>query len=171
MHLGWADGSSPSLGIAPLARGKGWRREAVLELPTDPTVLLVLAPDPSSVLRIRPINPHDLVSIPPRFQRISLTPASSTTVSVDAGSSAGSISSKRSQTLNFHYDRVLGPDEGQRDLYEAAASKLVDKFIQGFNVTILACVLSFLPRPDDQPCSGGDGCLPLAWSGTTEACR
>lgn len=89
------------------------------------------------------MNAHDLASIPPRFQRLSLTPASSTTVSVDAGSSAGSASGvggRRSQMLNFHYDRVLGPDDGQRDLYEAAASKLVDKFIQGFNVTILACV-------------------------------
>lgn len=93
-----------------------------------------------TVLRIRPINAHDLTSIPPRFQRISLTPASSTTVSVDAGSSAstGSVSAKRNQTLNFHYDRVLGPEETQRDLYEAAASKLVEKFLQGFNVTILA---------------------------------
>lgn len=98
------------------------------------------------------MNAHDLASIPPRFQRLSLTPASSTTVSVDAGSSAGtaagSVSGRRSQMLNFHYDRVLGPDEGQRDLYEAAASKLVDKFIQGFNVTILACV------PDLWPGSG-----------------
>jgi len=46
------------------------------------------------------------------------------------------VAAKKPQT--FHYDRVLGPQEGQKELYEAAAERLVGKFMEGFNVTILA---------------------------------
>jgi hypothetical protein len=90
------------------------------------------------VLRIRPLNDHDITFIPPRFQRIALSASSPTTVSIDSGSSIGTIKKPPQQ---FHYDRVLGSTEGQQDLYEAAAERLVGKFLDGFNVTILAYVL------------------------------
>lgn len=82
-----------------------------------------------------------MTSIPPRFQRIAISPASTTSVSIDSGSGAlagagGPSNGKKVQT--FHYDRVLGPNDGQKELYDAAADRLVGKFMEGFNVTILA---------------------------------
>lgn len=48
---------------------------------------------------------------------------------------------------HFLTNTVLGPSEGQQDLYEAAASRLVEKFLDGFNVTILAFVSLSLSLP------------------------
>ncbi|PWN29997.1 kinesin-domain-containing protein [Jaminaea rosea] len=96
-------------------------------------------------VRVRPLNPHDAATIPPRWQRSVLAPISSNSVQVEASSGpppsgdaagppAAGAAHKRQQ---FTYDRVLGPHEGQEDVY-AAVQPMVSRFLEGFNVTVLA---------------------------------
>lgn len=96
-------------------------------------------------MRIRPSS-HNDASIPPRFLRTVLKPASDAEVKLDVdpallaghgiGGAAGPSGSKKAPS--FSYDRVLPEDSTQLQVYEATALSAVDKFIKGFNVTILA---------------------------------
>ncbi|KZP01048.1 kinesin-domain-containing protein [Calocera viscosa TUFC12733] len=106
-------------------------------------------------VRIRPPTSQD-ASIPSRFQRIAVLPSSSTTVHVDSSATAShqhnastsTISSlsggtagapgSASQKQAFTFDRVLGPQTPQADVYAIAAEPLVQRFLEGFNCTILA---------------------------------
>ena len=47
-------------------------------------------------------------------------------------------SASRDKRLNFSFDRVLGPADGQDAVYKTSAQPLISKFMEGYNVTILA---------------------------------
>ncbi|EKD03810.1 hypothetical protein A1Q2_01823 [Trichosporon asahii var. asahii CBS 8904] len=93
------------------------------------------------VLRIRPSEPED-PNIPSRHRSVLVHPTSSTEVrvSVDPATLAGSASvastSKRHPTFTF--DRVLGEQASQIDLYNVTARERIEEFLRGFNVTFLA---------------------------------
>lgn len=99
-----------------------------------------------AVVRIRPNIGSDAANVPPRFQRIVVHPVSETTLSADnagaVGAGAGPASpaagpSGRAAKQMFTFDRVIGPTEGQPDVWDCA-EPLVDSFLEGFNATILA---------------------------------
>lgn len=93
------------------------------------------------MLRIRPSEPED-PNIPSRHRSVLVHPTSSTEVrvSVDPATLAGSASiassSKRHPTFTF--DRVLGEQAEQIDLYNVTARDRIEEFLRGFNVTFLA---------------------------------
>ncbi|CAG8686928.1 2076_t:CDS:2, partial [Scutellospora calospora] len=80
-------------------------------------------------LRIRPLTEEDLASLPSRFQRqvLSISPNTSNQVIV---------SGEKKQFFTF--DHVFSPETSQNEIYNKAVLKLIDKFIEGYNVTILA---------------------------------
>lgn len=47
-------------------------------------------------------------------------------------------SSGREKKHNFNFDRVLGPSDGQDAVYRGSVQSLVPKFLEGYNVTVLA---------------------------------
>ncbi|CAB4396064.1 unnamed protein product [Rhizophagus irregularis] len=77
------------------------------------------------VVRIRPITTQD--NLPTRFQRQVLTTSAPNQVVVQAD-----------KKQVFSYDYVFGPESTQQDVYDKAIVKLVDNFLEGYNVTILA---------------------------------
>ncbi|CAG8492682.1 11608_t:CDS:2 [Acaulospora morrowiae] len=79
-----------------------------------------------AALRIRPIDPKEKQS---RFQRQVITTSSSTPNQVI-------VQGEKKQT--FNYDYVFGPEAEQQEVYQNAVEKLVDQFLEGYNVTILA---------------------------------
>ncbi|CAB5380623.1 uncharacterized protein OCT59_016502 [Rhizophagus irregularis] len=80
-------------------------------------------------LRIRPLTQEDLVNLPSRFQRnvLSTSPFTPNQVIVHGD-----------KKLTFNFDYVFGPETQQRDVYDISVRNMVDKFLEGFNVTILA---------------------------------
>jgi hypothetical protein len=44
----------------------------------------------------------------------------------------------KAKQTSFRYDRVLGEDSRQEEVYEAAGRGAVEKFLKGLNVTVLA---------------------------------
>ncbi|KAK0545048.1 hypothetical protein OC846_005818 [Tilletia horrida] len=107
------------------------------------------------VVRIRPITNADQNSIPQRWQRVVIHPTSASSLQVDqstgppagpgggagagaAGGAAGSNAQKDHKRQMFSFDRVLGLADGQAQVYENAAEHLIPRFLEGFNVTILA---------------------------------
>ncbi|CAI2171384.1 16289_t:CDS:2 [Funneliformis geosporum] len=80
-------------------------------------------------LRIRPLSAEELVNIPTRLQKnvISATPFTPNQVVVQGDK-------KRSYT----FDHVFGPETTQKEIYDKAIMNLVDKFLEGNNVTLLA---------------------------------
>ncbi|CAG8441188.1 13239_t:CDS:2 [Acaulospora morrowiae] len=80
-------------------------------------------------LRIRPLTADDLVTLPSRFQRqiLSTNPFTPNQVVVQA---------ERKQ--NYTFDHVFGPEASQKEIYDRSVKHMVDKFLEGFNVTILA---------------------------------
>ncbi|CAG8470449.1 3608_t:CDS:2 [Funneliformis mosseae] len=80
-------------------------------------------------LRIRPLSAEELVNIPTRLQKnvISATPFTPNQVVVQGDK-------KRSYT----FDHVFGPETTQKEIYDKAVMNLVDKFLEGNNVTLLA---------------------------------
>ena len=103
-----------------------------------------------SVLRIRPSTGQDhAANVPQRFQRTVVAPLNPTTLQVD-GQAALHAAAGASTSLTkpaagagagsknlFTFDRVIGPDEGQADVYPEA-EPLVEAFLDGMNATILA---------------------------------
>lgn len=103
-----------------------------------------------TALRIRPPTNHDSTSIPARFQRSVINAISTTSVAVDATSSApssvgssaataapaSSASSGKKQVFTF--DQVHPPPTTQYQLFTSTAQPLISRFIEGFNCTILA---------------------------------
>ncbi|CAG8528769.1 1676_t:CDS:2, partial [Acaulospora colombiana] len=69
----------------------------------------------------------DASNLPTRFQRQVITVAPPNSVIVQ---------SEKKQA--FSYDYVFGPESSQQEVYEKAIVKLVDKFLEGYNVTVLA---------------------------------
>ncbi|GAA6047599.1 hypothetical protein JCM3770_001583 [Rhodotorula araucariae] len=122
----------------------GARRESVAPLfatPANTTAVKV-------VVRIRPSTGEDHANVPARFQRVAVQALSDTSLQADnPGPAAGggtaieamgaAPSAAKHTKHTFTYDRVINPDEGQADLFEAARP-LLDSFLDGMNATILA---------------------------------
>ena len=94
-------------------------------------------------------------------------PNSTTSLSVDTTSAAslGSSSkdggaatlaasggSKGAKQTFFSFDRVFGPNDGQTDVY-TVVEDLVTKFIDGYNVTVLAYACSQAESSEIADCS------------------
>ncbi|KAK0536360.1 hypothetical protein OC835_002043 [Tilletia horrida] len=105
------------------------------------------------VVRIRPITNADQNNIPQRWQRVVVHPTSASSIQVDQASgppaggpgaagggaaAAGANAQKDHKRQMFSFDRVLGSTDGQAQVYENAAEQLIPRFLEGFNVTILA---------------------------------
>ncbi|SNX85072.1 related to KIP1 - kinesin-related protein [Melanopsichium pennsylvanicum] len=95
-------------------------------------------------VRIRPVTTADQSNIPPRWQKNILTPTSTSSVTVEPGSSPpagpGTSSSSaltRDKRQAFSFDRVFSPADGQPHIF-TVAEPLIDRFMEGYNVTILA---------------------------------
>ncbi|KAH7107617.1 kinesin-domain-containing protein [Auriculariales sp. MPI-PUGE-AT-0066] len=100
-------------------------------------------------LRIRPTTSQDAISIPARFQRTVIHATASNSVSVDATNpvpaSAGGSQAQQSPATaapakkqTFNFDHVLSQAATQHSLYMATAHPLIERFVEGFNCTILA---------------------------------
>ena len=108
------------------------------------------------VLRIRPSYQPDQ-TIPARFTRTVLIPSSSnphTEVSINlsnepttkqassvlppSGSGPAMAAGNKGKQTSFRYDRVLGEESEQSEVFESAGRMAVDRFISGVNVTVIA---------------------------------
>ncbi|RIB07704.1 P-loop containing nucleoside triphosphate hydrolase protein, partial [Gigaspora rosea] len=80
-------------------------------------------------LRIRPLTAEELVTLPAPLQKnvLSTTPFTPNQVTVQG---------ERKQSYMF--DHVFGPEISQKEIYDRAVMNLVDKFLDGFNATIIA---------------------------------
>ncbi|KAJ9113882.1 hypothetical protein QFC19_000075 [Naganishia cerealis] len=102
------------------------------------------------VLRIRPSYTPPESDIPQRFQRVVLRPNPSNPsheVIVQQPSElvrtagtvpANPLGSAKGKSNSFRYDRILPEECTQVEAYEVSAKPAIDKFLKGFNVTILA---------------------------------
>ena len=85
---------------------------------------------------------HDQSSIPARWQRSVVQPLSTNAVQVDASGQpppgATALPPGASKKQSFTFDRVLGPSDGQEAVYTNSVMPLIGKFLEGYNVTILA---------------------------------
>ncbi|CAG8446720.1 11142_t:CDS:2 [Diversispora eburnea] len=83
---------------------------------------------PEVALRIKPLTPEDLEKLPSRFQRqiISTTHTS------------GQVVVETEKRPIFQFDHVFGPEATQEEVYDKAVINLLEKFLEGYNVTILA---------------------------------
>lgn len=101
-------------------------------------------------VRIRPVTNADQSNIPPRWQKSILSATSNTSVTVEPGSAppagagagagastASSSAASRDKRQAFSFDRVFSPADGQSEIF-SVAEPLIDRFIEGYNVTILA---------------------------------
>jgi hypothetical protein len=92
-----------------------------------------------SVLRIRPSYTPPESDIPPRFQRVVLRPAAGDpTREVAIQQTEAPRSTHKAKSSIFRYDRILPEECTQVEAYGASAKSAMDKFLKGFNVTILA---------------------------------
>ncbi|QRV88006.1 kinesin motor domain protein [Ceratobasidium sp. AG-Ba] len=98
-------------------------------------------------VRIRASTEHDLTHIPARFQRTvvhALTPTSVAVDGVSAAAASGNPSAAVAATAMppkkqvFTFDQAHGPQTSQHQMFSSTAAPLVERFIQGFNCTILA---------------------------------
>lgn len=97
-------------------------------------------------VRIRPVTSADQSNIPPRWQKSILTASSANSVTVEPGSappagpgaaSSSSSALTRDKRQAFSFDRVFSPADGQSEIF-TVAEPLIDRFMEGYNVTILA---------------------------------
>ena len=88
-----------------------------------------------TVLIPSPNNPHTEVSI-----NLSNEPSSKQTSSALPFSSSGTAmaAGNKGKQTSFRYDRVLGEESEQSEVFESAGKTAVDRFISGVNVTVLA---------------------------------
>lgn len=70
-----------------------------------------------------------MVNVPTRFQRGVVSALNQTTLQVESPTATSSQST-------FTFDRVMGPSEGQAEVYECVEN-LVTSFLSGINSTIL----------------------------------
>ncbi|KAF8760056.1 Microtubule binding [Rhizoctonia solani] len=99
-----------------------------------PTVTVQVA------VRIRPGNEHDLTHIPARFQKTVVHAQNGTTVAVDAIPAANNTGSTAPPPKKqvFTFDQAHSPGTTQHQLFSTTAAPLVERFVQGFNCTVLA---------------------------------
>ncbi|CAG8725561.1 14300_t:CDS:2, partial [Acaulospora morrowiae] len=79
-------------------------------------------------LRIKPLTLEDLEKMPSRFQRHVIT----------TSYTPGQVIVEADKRQTFQYDYVFGPDASQEEVYEKSVINLLGKFLEGYNVTILA---------------------------------
>ncbi|CAE6447398.1 unnamed protein product [Rhizoctonia solani] len=100
-----------------------------------PTVTVQVA------VRIRPGNEHDVTHIPARFQKTVVHAQNGNTVAVDAtpatNTGTGTTAPPPKKQV-FTFDQAHGPGTSQHQLFTTTAAPLVDRFVQGFNCTVLA---------------------------------
>ncbi|KAG8745599.1 hypothetical protein FRC10_007490 [Ceratobasidium sp. 414] len=98
-------------------------------------------------VRIRPSTEHDLTHIPARFQRTVVHALTPTSVAVDAVSAAaaggnptGTVAATAQPPKKqvFTFDQAHAQNATQHQLFTTTAAPLVERFLQGFNCTILA---------------------------------
>ncbi|QRW16483.1 kinesin motor domain protein [Rhizoctonia solani] len=91
-------------------------------------------------VRIRPGNEHDLTHIPARFQKTVVHAQNGTTVAVDAIPAANNTGSTAPPPKKqvFTFDQAHSPGTTQHQLFSTTAAPLVERFVQGFNCTVLA---------------------------------
>ncbi|CAG8725572.1 15817_t:CDS:2, partial [Acaulospora morrowiae] len=80
-------------------------------------------------LRIRSLSAEDLVSVPPKLQKniLSTTPFAPNQVVVQGD-----------KKKTFSFDSVFPPEVTQKEVYDRSVMNLINKFIEGYNVTIVA---------------------------------
>nr|CAG8474918.1 6747_t:CDS:10 [Entrophospora candida] len=91
------------------------------------------SPEKTSVqvaVRIRPITEEDLKSCPTKYQHTVITSSQFTPNQV--------IVQDGDKKYPYNFDHVFGPEDAQKDVFEKSVLKLVEKFLEGYNVTILA---------------------------------
>ncbi|KAK4053820.1 hypothetical protein OIV83_001476 [Microbotryomycetes sp. JL201] len=94
------------------------------------------------VVRIRPPD-SAAAKLGARFQKVVVQPRDQQTIQIEAPVAIASTQATPSKNASvgnkalFTFDRVIGPEEGQGAVYDQAGP-LVDAFLDGFNVTILA---------------------------------
>lgn len=93
-------------------------------------------------VRIRPVTTADQSNIPPRWQKNILIASSANSVTVEPGSAppagpGGASAHPRDKRQAFSFDRVFSPADGQPEIF-TVAEPLIDRFMEGYNVTILA---------------------------------
>ncbi|KAJ2633095.1 hypothetical protein H4R22_000731 [Coemansia sp. RSA 1290] len=81
-------------------------------------------------VRIRPLFVGDQSGTLSRGMSTECVEASGTSVVVAGGDGAGPRS--------FSYDHVFGPGSAQSDVYDTAVAPLLGRFVEGYNVTVLA---------------------------------
>lgn len=109
-----------------------------------PFSLSIFRFSPPTAVRIRPVTNADQGNIPSRWQRNVLHPLGANSLQIEQGAapppaSGGAASANapgKKQTFNF--DRVLSPSDGQAQVYSSVAEPLIGRFLEGYNVTILA---------------------------------
>ncbi|EEB89322.1 hypothetical protein MPER_12592, partial [Moniliophthora perniciosa FA553] len=101
-------------------------------------------------LRIRPPTNQDSTSIPARFQRTVINATSPTSVAIEttsstpqaagasAAASASSVTGSAAKKQHFTFDQVHDPSTTQHALFTSTARPLINRFLEGFNCTILA---------------------------------
>ncbi|KAK7040891.1 hypothetical protein VNI00_009487 [Paramarasmius palmivorus] len=101
-------------------------------------------------LRIRPPTTQDSTSIPARFQRTVIQATSPTSVAIEgttstpqaagasAAASASSANGPAGKKQHFTFDQVHDPSTTQHALFTSTARPLLNRFLEGFNCTILA---------------------------------
>ncbi|PWN23302.1 kinesin-domain-containing protein [Microstroma glucosiphilum] len=91
-------------------------------------------------VRVRPLNSHDEATIAPRWQRAVVVPTSSSSVQVEPSTGPPDALASTSGGIKrqaWTFDRVLGQEDGQEQVY-AVAQPLITHFLDGYNATILA---------------------------------
>ncbi|CAO1629670.1 unnamed protein product [Parajaminaea phylloscopi] len=143
--LGFHTGSTASAGASTTSSSSSTAAPPAAASESGPHAESANATSVQVAVRIRPINPHDVATIPPRWQKSVITPASSQSIQVEAatgppptgdvsGPAASGVAHKRQ---GYTFDRVLGQEDGQEDVY-GVAQPFVSRFLEGYNVTVLA---------------------------------
>ncbi|CAG8464465.1 3839_t:CDS:2 [Racocetra fulgida] len=78
---------------------------------------------------VQPLTTDDLANLPSRFQKNVLS-------TTQFAPNQVMVHSEKKQSWTF--DKVFGPEASQKDIYDQVVKEMVDKFLEGFNVTILA---------------------------------
>ncbi|KAJ3033941.1 hypothetical protein HDV00_005626 [Rhizophlyctis rosea] len=92
-------------------------------------------------VRVRPTTDHDLQHPRGARQVVQVNTAPPNDADLDNGEPISAA--KRTHLMvdgrkKFNFDMVFGPDVGQEEVYEESVLPLVQRFIEGYNVTVLA---------------------------------
>ncbi|KAI8914849.1 P-loop containing nucleoside triphosphate hydrolase protein [Powellomyces hirtus] len=96
-------------------------------------------------LRVRPLSPKEVLAsaqecvgfLGPGIPQVSIAPTNSTSVAESLGLSGGGAGAG-SSAKSFTFDHVFDTLSTQEEVYEECVRPLVDRFLEGFNATVLA---------------------------------